>query len=780
MSSRINHPNAVWNHKSRRLTYLLAPFILSTCFVFARAGDNVSSKLPAVLEPLIQSYPKPVDDALKGLARSIRLFEEGRYGAALEQLPGRDGAATTALGDYFLLYRAKANLALDRADEALGLFQLLLKEYPSWPLLPDSILGECQAMLKLHRASAARSVLENAALNQSAETLYWQGRVEEEAGEARKATDLYLRVYTDYVGSKQSFLAEERLLALSPRSLKGQSGYANVLHRAENLLSAGMNREAQSLLIRLGRVPAPDRSSGDLRYVLLAQAETGLGKATTVLPYLNKVGDSDPTTHAHAIYLKAVCYRRLKREESFLEMRDLALRLYPQSQFTERLLYSVATYFDVAGRLKEARTPYQQIADRFPNASDAERALWKLAFYSYLDHNYEEALSGFWKYLKTYPGPRSAASPMYWMGRCYERLGDRASALAVYQRASALANHSYYGRLSAQAGSALQANGAGSGPAMSRSIDFSQVSQVLETIRPSAGAIPQPSEAATLIIERVRQLASAGLTDLALSEVRRGIRRYPDEKGLSYLSSRLCFMRKDYEGVFVALRHAFPDYDGHAFEDLPEEVWEMLFPFEHWSVVNSQAARNRVDPALVLGVIRQESAFLETARSRQNALGLMQVLPGTGRILARQSGVRYTVPRLFRADTNIILGTKYLAALIRQYGGKEELALAAYNAGDQRVDQWMGRFGNVDMAEFVERIPFSETRGYVKQVLTNRAYYSVLKDALGDTRIAQIAGPEIESADKPAPRASSKAAKPATKKATSKTTRRSQSKPKKT
>jgi len=780
VSSRTKQLNAAWNRNSRRVSCIFAPLILTTWWIFAGAGDNVPSKLPPGLEPLVQSYPRAVDDALKGLAHSVRLFEEGRYGAALEEMPGRDSVATTAVGDYFLLYRAKANLALDRAEEALGLFQLLQKEYPSSPLLPDSVLGECQALLKLHRAGAARSVLQNAGLNQSAETPYWQGRVEEEAGDARKATDLYVRVYTEYAGSKQSPLAEERLFALSPRSLKGQSGYPNLLRRAENLLSVGMNREAQALLTRLGRVAAPDKSSGDQRYVLLAQAETGLGKATAVLPYLNKVGESDPAIHAHAIYLKAVCYRRLKREESFLEMRDLALRLYPQSPYTERLLYSVATYFDVAGRLKEARTPYQQIADRFPASSDAERARWKLAFYSYLDHNYDEALSGFWKYLKAYPGPRSAAAPMYWMGRCYERLGDQASALAIYQRASALANHGYYGGLSAQAVSALRANIPGTGSAMSRSVDFSQVSQVLETIQPAACAIPQPSAAATLIIERVRQLASAGLTDLALSEVRRGIRKYPDEKGLSYLSARLCSVRKDYEGVFAALRHAFPDYDGHAFEDLPEEVWEMLFPFEHWNVVNSQAAKNRVDPALVLGVIRQESAFLETARSRQNARGLMQVLPGTGRILARQSGVRYTVPRLYRADTNIILGTKFLGTLIRQYGGKEELALAAYNAGDERVDQWMSRFGNVDMAEFVERIPFSETRGYVKQVLTNRAYYGVLKDALGNTRIAQIAGPDIEPADKPAPKASSKAAKPAAKKATSKTTTRSRSKSKKT
>ena len=133
-----------------------------------------------------------------------------------------------------------------------------------------------------------------------------------------------------------------------------------------------------------------------------------------------------------------------------------------------------------------------------------------------------------------------------------------------------------------------------------------------------------------------------------------------------------------------------------------------------------------MDPALILGVIRQESAFREEARSAANARGLMQLLPTTGRRLARKAGVpRFSTPKLFRPETNITLGTRHLAMLLRQFG-REELALAAYNAGENRVDRWLQEMGNVDMAEFVERIPFSETRGYVKQVLTGKGHYQAL------------------------------------------------------
>jgi len=104
----------------------------------------------------------------------------------------------------------------------------------------------------------------------------------------------------------------------------------------------------------------------------------------------------------------------------------------------------------------------------------------------------------------------------------------------------------------------------------------------------------------------------------------------------------------------------------------------------------------------------------------------MQILPATASRLARQARIpRYNSTKLTQPETNIVLGTRYLATLVRRYG-RIELALAAYNAGETRVDLWLKEFGNVDMPEFVEKIPFSETRGYIKQVISNRALYGLL------------------------------------------------------
>jgi soluble lytic murein transglycosylase len=313
------------------------------------------------------------------------------------------------------------------------------------------------------------------------------------------------------------------------------------------------------------------------------------------------------------------------------------------------------------------------------------------------------------------------------LARSYERLGDSAAALHLYGRARELSNLGYYGQRAAQAEGTLSKGGTGTGRSFF-GIDFLKVTAAVSAIQAGGRShLTAPGESAARVIERARQLLAADLPDLAVSELRSAIALLPEERSLSYVLSRMFERRGDPYNAIVTLRRAFPDYDERPHRSLPPEVWELLFPLRHWETIVANATKNSLDPHLVLGIIRQESAFQVAARSRANARGLMQVLPSTGRMLARDAGVgRYTVSKLFRPEANIALGTRYLASLMERFGGRLEISLAAYNAGGSRAERWQAEFGHLDMAEFVERIPFSETRGYVKQVLTNMAHYSHL------------------------------------------------------
>lgn len=141
------------------------------------------------------------------------------------------------------------------------------------------------------------------------------------------------------------------------------------------------------------------------------------------------------------------------------------------------------------------------------------------------------------------------------------------------------------------------------------------------------------------------------------------------------------------------------------------------------------------DPALIDGLTRQESAFYSQAISPAGARGLMQLMPGTAKMVAERNGMTYSLPRLTSDPRyNMTLGAAYLQAMLDRFGGATVLAVAAYNAGPNRVDQWLGTFGDprtgqIDMLDWIELIPLSETRNYVQRVLENTQIY---RQILGD------------------------------------------------
>lgn len=703
-------------------------FIVISAILQATPGTAhpEGSELPVALQQWTHIDSLPSTDGLKTFKRAVELYLNERYTAALEVFADPLATKATALGDYVLFYRAKCNLMLERTSDALSDFRQLESRYPDSPLIREALLGQCQILLTLNEAKAALAILDNPKVGTSSETLYDQAKALELAGDKERAAEFYLRVYSRYPGSKYSPMAEHYFTSSSPGAFRGERHYEERLERAETLISSGELRAARVILLTLGKVSAPRPTSSEKRNLLFGEVEYRLGRASTAIPYFRMVTAADPTLHAKALYLEGVSSRKLDREQAFLALRDRILKLYPRSADAEELCYSVATYFDVNHDPSRSREAYSLLYQAFPKGKYAERALWKLAMYPYFEKDYGEAALGFWKYLVSYPNPLSTAQAMYWMGRCYQKLGDSESALYLYGRTRALTNESYYGQLAREAEKSLEKAGKNARVLVS-GIDFNQVVATCDGIGLPAVEFAEPDPAGAQVIERARQLMAVDLSDLALTELRSGMARYPqNEAALCYLMSRIYFSKTDFEAAIATLRRAVPDYNGRPLGSLPSELWDILFPVRHFGTISEQAGKFKIDPNLILGLIRQESAFAEKARSKANARGLMQVLPSTGRILARGAKItRYNPGKLYQAETNIILGTRYLASLLQQYG-KPELALAAYNAGDSRVDRWVKEWGSLDMAEFVEQIPFGETRAYVKQVLSNKARYSLL------------------------------------------------------
>jgi soluble lytic murein transglycosylase len=144
----------------------------------------------------------------------------------------------------------------------------------------------------------------------------------------------------------------------------------------------------------------------------------------------------------------------------------------------------------------------------------------------------------------------------------------------------------------------------------------------------------------------------------------------------------------------------------------------LRYPLPYQNLFQQFAASASISPTWAYGVARSESLFMRDARSSAGAIGLMQLMPATGKTVAKKLNVPYSgLHTLTDPRSNIRLGTTYLGQMSERYGGNRVLATAAYNAGPHRVDRWLPSSGNQDARVWIENIPFNETRQYVKRVM---------------------------------------------------------------
>jgi len=228
-----------------------------------------------------------------------------------------------------------------------------------------------------------------------------------------------------------------------------------------------------------------------------------------------------------------------------------------------------------------------------------------------------------------------------------------------------------------------------------------------------------------LRVQKAELLANGALIDFAVRELRAAAE---EEKG-NWAPAEIARLYQDlgrYDQAIETLKHAAPNYFAVDLPNLPRTYWEALFPRAYWPDLKKYASANALDPYLVASLIRQESEFNPNAVSHANAVGLMQLLPKVGRGVAKQEKIRHFNPQqLFTPTTNLRLGTHYFRSMVDQFGSFE-YALAAYNAGTDRVQDWMGQGKYRDPQEFVESIPFTETREYVQNILRNANVYRQL------------------------------------------------------
>ena len=365
---------------------------------------------------------------------------------------------------------------------------------------------------------------------------------------------------------------------------------------------------------------------------------------------------------------------------------------FPGSPYAEEALNALATSLVVGDDDAGAAAIFGEMVTAFPAGRFAERAAWKAGWWAYRQGTMADAVRYFEAGAANFPRSDYRPAWLYWSARAKEQLGDTAGATARYTLAATDYQNSYYGRLAL------------------RRLKRDRVAPSIVGSA-TARATPPPTQ------PQIALLLSLGLYDLALGETQFARRMWGDSPALTATAALAQHRAGRLRLGINAMKRAYPQYLAAGGESLPPEVMRVLFPLDYWPLLEADSAKHGLDKYLVAALAAQESTFDAAIRSSAGAIGLMQIMPATGRGFARRIGIRpFSTGRLTDPAVSAAIGTKYLADLMEQFGGAPYV-LAAYNAGEHRVVRWKAERPGLPEDEWVDDIPFPETQNYVKRIL---------------------------------------------------------------
>lgn len=656
-------------------------------------GATAHAPVPGSLSALWWAPPDgaPADRAVADFARGVRLLDEDDNAAAALPLLSAPALRSTHLVDYARFHTARALARLERYDAAETAFAEVAARAIDGHLPEDAALGQARVReargdpagaLALYEALVARP------LSQPHVAWLRLGLAAEAAGHRTRAIEGLRRVYYEYPLSAE---ADEGGTALQRLGVEADRGVAALeFSRAEALFRARRWAPAREAYER-ARPHIGDRSQAQL-LVRLAACDVMRGRAREGGAALRPLLDGPHADEAGFYHLTAM--RALGQKDEHERLVRAFVERHPSSPFAEEALNHLASAHIVDDEDERADRVFREILDRYPAGRFAERAAWKTGWRAYRQGRFDEAVRLFDAGALAFPRSDYRPSWLYWSGRAAEQNGDPTHAVARFALSATDYHNSYYGRLAARRLASLGQ------PAVAPSVRFE-----------GAPSPPVPTSA------RITMLLSAGLNREALNELQYAQRMWGESPPLLATLALAHRRAGNVRAGINSMKRAYPQYLAAGGERLPEPILQVIFPVDYWPLLKKHSAARGLDPYLVAALVAQESNFDPAIVSRANAVGLMQVLPSTGRTYARRLRIRpFSAARLKDAEVNVRIGTEIFAASIRQFGGVH-FALAAYNAGDHRVRAWQRERGALPQDEFIDDIPFPETQNYVKRIL---------------------------------------------------------------
>jgi soluble lytic murein transglycosylase len=546
------------------------------------------------------------------------------------------------------------------------------------------------------------------------------------AGTRREALRLYRQVASRAPSSELGKKARrkiERILAALParqRSAVTRTSIDELFRRGQTLIHLRRYEEAETVYAKLAK-RLRNRPKERCKALFKRAQALDLDKkraaaAPLYITVADRCTDSEIKTSAR-YHAGQTLLRAGKPKEAIFQLEKLARRA-PKHRLADDALYKAAVAAEDASGPAARTKRLAALIKRYPKGDMRPRARFELALDAFSQGNYPTALDHFDRLIdegpgEVYEGMRGRAA--YWRARTLQQMGRVQEAVNGYRDVARDMPLTYYAR-----------------QAMTRlaEVDAGKVDALTDELRERGPEVSLTysyrPEMRTEGFTRAVELLRVGEVKFAKNELSTlGVLGGDEEKSWSWLAAAMLYHAGDYTSA-INLTRRFGSIWSVALDGKTRALWRIAFPPAYSPLIEETAAAAAVSPALLRAIAREESGFNARAVSPAKAYGLIQLIVPTARLNARPLGLPSDPESLKNPETNLRIGAEFIRFLSRRYADNPAVVPAAYNAGYVAADRWLHNYGNTAFDEWVERIPYFETRNYTRRVLQSYGVYAWL------------------------------------------------------
>jgi soluble lytic murein transglycosylase len=621
----------------------------------------------------------------------------------------------TALDDYADYLGAQAAIQAGRGTDAYALLDRFAERHPESIFGANAPVLQANAHLQQNDPQGALQgllPLADSAQASHVDFRYALGRAYQMSRDTTHAAAVFRGLYVSFPLSVEAAQARTQMQAMgTPPTAAERKTHADQLFNAKRYAEAA---EEYHTIEKDGS----GLSAADHDALLIYAAACDMRLKRISRREVEKLPETKDDSAALKLYMLAELSRNGNDQAAHDELIARMVKEFPTSRWLEEALYSGGNMYLLKHDPQQATYHYSLLVKMFPDSTYAASAHWRAAWMNYRLHNYAEAARLMDEQIQGYPAGIEVPSALYWRGRIYEdEEKNFGQAVNYYHALTSSYINFYYALLARQRLNVLKGQGTTTAPAAA-------LSSVRVPVVPElTGELPENEPH----LIKARLLANASLNEYIGPEIQAS--STSSEWG-ALAQAEIYSSYGETTRAIQSMKHSGISFFAVPLDQVPTVYWKLLFPQPYWNDLVANSQKNGLDPYLVASLIRQESEFNAGVVSHANAYGLMQLLPSVGKSMAKKQGMKgFNANALLNPNINLQLGTENLRLVLERFGGQPEYALAAYNAGDVPVRQWMAVGDYKDIAEFVESIPYTETREYVQAILRNREIYRALYGA---------------------------------------------------